>query len=70
MLNPITRAIWDRGLTLRKWATLNGFSWRYTELVISGKRGSWDVGVAKRIKDSLVSQGFAVPEDFNKGARK
>lgn len=63
-MNKITRAFWDRGLTLRKWSQLNNFSWRYVELVISGRRGAWNVGTAKRIKDSLVNQGFAKIEDF------
>lgn len=63
-MNPIVRNIWDRGLTLRKWAKLNNFSFRYAELVVAGKRGAWDVGVAKKIRDTLISQGFATAKDF------
>jgi hypothetical protein len=65
-MHKITRSFWDRGLTLRKWARLNNFNWRYVELVIAGRRGSWGVGTAKKIKDALVSQGFASEADFNK----
>lgn len=65
-MHKITKAFWDRGLTLRKWALLNDFSPRYVAIVISGKRGAWGVGVAQKIKYALISQGFARKEDFNK----
>ena len=69
-MHKITRAFWDKGTTLREWARTNDFNWRYVELVIARKRGSWGVGTAKRIKDALIEQGFAVPEDFNKAPGK
>jgi hypothetical protein len=65
-MNPIVRTLWDRGLNLRKWAKINNFSYRYVELVVAGKRGKLNVGVAKKIRDTLVGQGFATTEDFYK----
>lgn len=65
-MNEITRRIWNRGINLKKWCDINNFNYRYTVLVMSGKRGSWNVGVSKKIKDALVAQGFAADEDFNK----
>lgn len=66
MINDITRRIWDRGINLKKWSDINGFSYRYVVLVMTGKRGAWGVGTAKKIRESLINQGFATDADFNK----
>lgn len=63
-MNEITRKIWDRGINLKKWCDINGFNYRYAVLVMSGKRGGWNVGVAKKIREALVNQGFAEKSDF------
>jgi hypothetical protein len=63
-MNEITRRIWDRGINLKKWCDINGFNYRYVVIVMSGKRGAWNVGTAKKIREAMVNQGFATPEDF------
>lgn len=63
-MHRITRNLWDRGLNIRKWSKLNNFSFRYVELVVAGKRGAWGVGVAKKIREALINQGFAEKSDF------
>ena len=63
-MNQITRRIWERGINLRKWCDINGFNYRYVVIVMSGKRGAWGVGVAQKIKNALVTQGFATESDF------
>lgn len=66
-MNKITRRLWDRGINLKKWSDINGFKYRYVILVVHNHRGGWDVGVAKKIKDALISQCFATDADFNRG---
>ncbi|SDP70234.1 hypothetical protein [Desulforhopalus singaporensis] len=62
-MNSICRRMWDKNLTMRKWSELNGFNHRYVQVVISGKRGSWNAGKAKKIKQALIDQGFATKEE-------
>lgn len=69
-MKEITKRIWNRGLNLTKWAKLNGFKLRTVRAVLDATRGSEDVGVSKKIKDTLVAQGFAVPEDFSQESGK
>jgi len=63
-MNKICRRIWDRDLTVRKWSNLNGFNPRYVQVVIAGTRGAWNVGIAKKIKEALINQGFATKEEL------
>jgi len=62
-MNEICRKIWDRDLTVGKWASLNGFHPRYVQAVITGKRGAWGAGKAKKIFAALVSQGLMSAEE-------
>lgn len=57
-MNPVTRAIWDRDMTVKKWAELNGFSAPYVLAVIAGRRGVYDAGTAKKIMAALRNQGL------------
>lgn len=61
-MNPITRALWDRDLTVKKWAALNGFSAPYVLAVIAGRRGAYMAGTAKKIIAALTNQGFIQKE--------
>jgi len=65
-MNIVCRRLWDRGMTIRKWSLINGFNPRYAQVVMSGGRGSWNVGEAKRIKEALVNQGFMTKEEAKK----
>ena len=62
-MNEICIKIWDRDLSVRKWAALNGFSYSTTLAVINGARGSWGVGVSKKILAALVNQGLMTAEE-------
>jgi len=64
-MNIVCRRLWDRGMTIRKWSLINGFNPRYAQVVMSGGRGSWNVGTAKKIKTALIDQGFANEKDFS-----
>lgn len=57
--------MWGRDLTIRKWSEINGFSYNTVRAVLSGTRGKWNTGKAKRIREALISQGFAETSDFN-----
>ena len=59
-----------QGYKPEKMCDINSFNYRYTVLVMSGRRGAWGVGNAKKIKDAMVAQGFAKPEDFTKESEK
>jgi hypothetical protein len=69
-MNSITRRIWERGIYLKKWCDINSFNYRYTVLVMNGKRGAWDVGVVRKIKNALINQLFAKETDFDKESGK
>jgi hypothetical protein len=62
-MNQICKRLWDRDLTLVKWAELNGFSPRTVQSVVAGYRGKWGVGKSKKIKRALINQGFMTPEE-------
>ena len=62
-MNTVCRRLWDRDLTIRKWSEINGFNPRYVQVVISGTRGTWNVGIAKKIKTAMVNQGFMTKEE-------
>lgn len=69
-MHEITRRLWDRDLNVKKWAELNGFSPHTVSAVIRDVRGKWRAGKAKKIREALVNQGFAVPENFNREGKK
>ncbi len=62
-MNKICRKIWDRDLTVRKWADLNGFKVSTVRAYLSGKRGAWNAGKSKKIKDALINQGLMTAEE-------
>ncbi|SDP82748.1 helix-turn-helix domain-containing protein [Desulforhopalus singaporensis] len=62
-MNQIGRRMWAKDLTIKKWAATNGFSYSTVQAVIHGKRGSWNAGKAKKIKQALIDQGFATREE-------
>ena len=62
-MNEISRKIWDRNLTVRKWSDLNGFSRHTVRAVIAGKRGAWGAGKSKEILAALVSQGLMTADE-------
>lgn len=64
-MNSICRRLWDRDLTLKKWAELNNYNYNTAQAVLRNVRGQWRAGVAKKIRNSLINQGFATVEDFN-----
>lgn len=68
-MNPITRALWDRDLTVKKWAAINNFNGQYVQAVILGNRGERRSGTAKKIMRALIDQGF-VPETPASGMTK
>ena len=63
-MHKIGLNIWGRDLTIKKWAQINGFSYNTVRAVLSGARGKWNSGQAKKIREALVSQGFAEKSDF------
>ena len=68
-MNPIIRAMWGKGLTLRAWALQHGFPVAYTRHVVNGDRGRWGVGISGRIVGALIADGFiAKAEDLWKGS--
>lgn len=68
-MNEICRRIWDRDLNIKKWALINCFNYHTCLSVINNRRGKWRAGKAKKIRDALISQGFANVEDFNSEAQ-
>lgn len=69
-MNEICRRIWDRDLTVKKWSQINQFNYNTVQAVIRDVRGKWRAGKAKKIREALINQGFAVPSDFNKEAEQ
>lgn len=69
-MKNITRCIWDRDLTVKKWSALNGFNYYTVVAVIGNARGQWRAGKSKKIREALINQGFAVEADFTKEAGK
>ena len=60
----ITERMWDRGLTLKKWAAINEVSLPYTQEIIAGRAGRMGVGTAKKILSALVAQGFMTEKEL------
>ena len=59
----VTERMWDRDITLKKWAAINDVSLPYTQEIIAGRAGKMGVGTAKKILAALVSQGFMTDEE-------
>lgn len=64
-MNTICRRIWDKDLTVARWAMLNSFSPAYVHMVIRGQRGVSYSGKAKKIILALNNQGFMTQEEID-----
>jgi len=51
-------------MTVSRWAEANGFNPRYCQAVMSGKRGAWNVGTAKKILLALKNQGLLSSDEY------
>ena len=62
-MNIVCRRIWNRDMSVRRWAELNGFSYHTSLQVIRGTRGAWGAGVSKKIISALVDQGLMTKQE-------
>lgn len=69
-MHPIIRKIWERKLTLSRWAKANGFSSAYCSMVIHGKRGVRGFGQSEDIINALKACGFWVEPEKRSGGNK
>ncbi len=70
-VHPTIRKLWERKLTLAKWAKANGFLAPYCSMVIHGKRGTRGFGKSEDIINALKAGGFWVePENKDKEVTK
>lgn len=57
-MNDVCVLLWDKESTLKSWAKKKGFKYRTVQAVAAGNRGKLNVGVSKRIRLALISDGL------------
>lgn len=67
MSNEVCHRIWNRDMTVKRWAEVNGFGGQYvyTCRILSGKAGKRNLGFVRRVLDALVQQGLMSEEERN-----
>jgi hypothetical protein len=63
-MNKIIARMWSRGITVTQWAALNGFKIQYARPIIHGRRGKWNIGEEKRIRETLFKDGFLTEKEY------
>lgn len=63
-MNLVVRRMWDRDITMGRWAEANGFNPRYVGAIVRGNRGSWNCGVGRKILKALRSQGLMTEAEY------